>query len=348
MYTAKENTKSTSVVGFKKPAGAFFQPKLTMNEPGDVYEHEADAMADKVMRMTEVPANQDAFFKPAWSKPVSNVAQRKCQACEEEEQHIHRKETAAPTPAPAAACPVTCNLPIVLYSNTKNCGSGDDFKNHDMPGGPRGTLAAAAVWTYYSRLTDPELLDNMLHGMDGLESLAGAPGRAAAMNFYNSGLKEMNHDISTPIGAAANAAPSFISTATSVERAFQTIMTGMAAAPASNTCGAYSLNRSAVPRVDFPLPDPFDPRVLQNLLLKAVIGGTHGIEITLTALKIDCTAHTYSATVHYRICDNFGVDDQSDLYAPSLISFWVLQHMRSGHMAFVNNILLDRTFSGGF
>ena len=32
----------------------FFQPKLTINPPNDIYEQEADAMADKVMR---IPTN---------------------------------------------------------------------------------------------------------------------------------------------------------------------------------------------------------------------------------------------------------------------------------------------------
>jgi hypothetical protein len=71
----------------KKSLGAFFQPKLTVNHPNDHYEQEADAMADKVMRMTDTAANQHAFFKPA-----DNTIQRKCQACEEEDKFVHRKE----------------------------------------------------------------------------------------------------------------------------------------------------------------------------------------------------------------------------------------------------------------
>ncbi|CAN5180822.1 hypothetical protein BH09BAC6_BH09BAC6_30940 [soil metagenome] len=66
----------------------FFQPKLTINQPNDVYEQEADHMADKVMRMADPAAVQPGFFKPA-----TNAVQRKCQACEEEEKHVHRKES---------------------------------------------------------------------------------------------------------------------------------------------------------------------------------------------------------------------------------------------------------------
>ena len=56
------------------------QPKLTINEPGDIYEQEADAMADKIMRMSS----------PEAVKPVTGLIgtslQRKCSHCEEEEK----------------------------------------------------------------------------------------------------------------------------------------------------------------------------------------------------------------------------------------------------------------------
>lgn len=44
-------------------------------------------MADKVMRMADPAGSTNVFFKPA-----NNTLQRKCQACEEEEKHVHRKE----------------------------------------------------------------------------------------------------------------------------------------------------------------------------------------------------------------------------------------------------------------
>jgi hypothetical protein len=67
--------------------GAFFQPKHTVNQPNDIYEQEADAVADKVMRMPNPGYNDSSFFKPA---PA--IVQRKCQHCEEEEK-VHRKES---------------------------------------------------------------------------------------------------------------------------------------------------------------------------------------------------------------------------------------------------------------
>jgi len=62
----------------------FFQPKLNINQPGDIYEQEADAMAEKVILMSErVP-------KPFFSGAVTPL-QKKCGACEKEEEKIQRK-----------------------------------------------------------------------------------------------------------------------------------------------------------------------------------------------------------------------------------------------------------------
>lgn len=72
-----------------KTNGIFFQPKLTINAPGDEYEQEADAMADKVMRMSDDKA-ANRFFNPS---PLN--IQRKCQHCEEEESKMQRKESVA-------------------------------------------------------------------------------------------------------------------------------------------------------------------------------------------------------------------------------------------------------------
>jgi hypothetical protein len=93
---------------------SFFQPgivqaKLDVNEPGDMYEQEADAMADKVMR-TKATEYQ-GFFKPAPAliqrkhhgagelddeelhrKEIPSV-QRKCEHCEEEDEMLQRMES---------------------------------------------------------------------------------------------------------------------------------------------------------------------------------------------------------------------------------------------------------------
>src|SRR6476620_3963607 len=86
-----KNKKSLSSDYTQKKQSPFFkpfiQPKLTINQPNDIYEQEAEAVAEKVMRMT---ANENTFFKPA-----TNSIQRKCEACEEEEKQTQRKENSS-------------------------------------------------------------------------------------------------------------------------------------------------------------------------------------------------------------------------------------------------------------
>lgn len=62
--------------------GLPLQPKLAISTPGDIYEQEADRVADQVMRMPE----------PA--------VQRKYNTCEEEEK-IRRKPLASASPTKA-------------------------------------------------------------------------------------------------------------------------------------------------------------------------------------------------------------------------------------------------------
>src|SRR5437899_2924161 len=62
------HVKSPNSSALHKSGSPFFspaiQPKLIVNEPGDMYEQEADAMADKVMRMPAT-AEKKPFFTAA-------------------------------------------------------------------------------------------------------------------------------------------------------------------------------------------------------------------------------------------------------------------------------------------
>jgi hypothetical protein len=82
--TASKQNTACKFFGATKSNLPFIQPKLTINQPNDVYEQEADAMADKVMRMQQ-PGVQ--------LKPLSITGvQRKCAHCEEDEKKMQRKE----------------------------------------------------------------------------------------------------------------------------------------------------------------------------------------------------------------------------------------------------------------
>lgn len=79
-----KNNQSGSIMtsNLHKDLGqTFFHPKLTINQPGDIYEQEADAVAEKVMR---TPVHENRFFKPA-----VNPIQRKCDHCDKEEKKVH-------------------------------------------------------------------------------------------------------------------------------------------------------------------------------------------------------------------------------------------------------------------
>ena len=72
------------------------QPKLQINAPGDKYEREADAMAERVMRMPEPTVqrkctacekeNEEAIQRQTLGTLLSPMLQRKCAKCEEEEE----------------------------------------------------------------------------------------------------------------------------------------------------------------------------------------------------------------------------------------------------------------------
>ena len=72
----------------KVGAAPFFQTKLTIGQPNDKYEQEADAVADAVInKKEEQPTVQAKKITPV---PTSDFTQKKCEACEEEET-IQRK-----------------------------------------------------------------------------------------------------------------------------------------------------------------------------------------------------------------------------------------------------------------
>lgn len=90
MRTQDVIKKQNGIGGATKNLKPFFQTKLTVNQPGDVYEQEADAIADQVMRMPVLPAEHPGSTMA--KIPVSDV-QRKCPHCDEEEK-LQRKESA--------------------------------------------------------------------------------------------------------------------------------------------------------------------------------------------------------------------------------------------------------------
>lgn len=88
MFDSKTHSKtnengSTSRKTFFPEKKDLIQPKLTINQPNDIYEQEAEAAADKIMRMEDEETPQTKI------SPVS--VQRKCESCEEEENKVQMK-----------------------------------------------------------------------------------------------------------------------------------------------------------------------------------------------------------------------------------------------------------------
>ncbi|MBK6828971.1 MAG: DUF4157 domain-containing protein [Chitinophagaceae bacterium] len=72
----------TSATNEQKGKGAIIQPKLKVNVPGDSYEREADAMAEKIVQN---PIHQLGMSGTPFTSVSSNYIQRKCDKCKEDE-----------------------------------------------------------------------------------------------------------------------------------------------------------------------------------------------------------------------------------------------------------------------
>jgi hypothetical protein len=88
-------------------APPFFQPRLTVNTPGDAYEQEADALADQVMQMR----NGDAPVVQRMTMSSIGKVQRQCATCAAEDQEeLQRKETCVNDVGGHAAPPIVSDV----------------------------------------------------------------------------------------------------------------------------------------------------------------------------------------------------------------------------------------------
>lgn len=82
MFVNKNIDTSNSNTIHSKKSNTFFQPQLSINQPNDIYERQADAMTERIMRMPDNATASQPFFKPAIS-PVRST----CAHCGEEEKN---------------------------------------------------------------------------------------------------------------------------------------------------------------------------------------------------------------------------------------------------------------------
>jgi outer membrane protein OmpA-like peptidoglycan-associated protein len=236
-----------------------------------------------------------------------------------------------PAPAPGISVIGCPTLPYVLGTRGA-CASGADFTYHDFP-----SLSAfnTALVTPY-RLDSNFTLEYVM--LRELAVLAGAEGAAAEAHFTAGGGAKRTLGPGTTLGALAAASPSFAAALTVVDSAVQSQIAAQAATGTID-CSRLTMPPSALPAIGFTFSD--------GSTLKAVIGGTQGLEVDILSFIVDPVSRTYTIQFRFLICDDFGVDE-SDLYSPSLIAFWVLQHERSGYRPYVHELVVEPTVTHSF
>jgi outer membrane protein OmpA-like peptidoglycan-associated protein len=238
-----------------------------------------------------------------------------------------------PGPTPALTIVPCTTLPRQILHRPGGCSGGADFAFSDHPTLSWGDAAKVA----FARVsTDFALLNNM---RTELGILAGSEGFRMVSHFASGSGATLTHGPTTPIGSRALAAPSFHAMRRAAETDLERQLTGMAASGTVD-CNALTLASSAVPWLSFSLS-------ADGPMLKGIIGGTQGLTVWLQSFSVAPGTRNYMLELRYYICDDFGVDT-SDLYSPALISFWVLQHERSGFVPFMNGIDLTVTRGGTF
>jgi len=247
----------------------------------------------------------------------------------------------APPPPPSCAFPVS-------LGSARGCGTGPDFTHFDFPKITAASEAKLAAWAaahlspsfpytrgpFRSLVTDTECQIEM----DGvLRVFAGADGHRAFSRFTAGTGGTETHGPASTLGSNALVSGSFLAT---VARVKADIEAQLAAQASSGVLDACALSVTP-PATHFAFSD--------GTALKAVIGGTQGEELFATGFTGSIASRSYSIDLRFVICDDFGVSE-SDLYAPGLVAFWVLQHERSAtrYAPFINELDLPVTVTGTF
>lgn len=126
----------------------FFQPKLTVNTPGDAHEQEADHVADQVMRMR---SDEEPIAQRMPLTPVKGV-QRKCTECEEKEK-VQRAETGSGKTGGQSAPPIVSRVLSSGIGRPMDAGTrqfmenrfGQDFGQVRIHTGSQAAESAAAI-----------------------------------------------------------------------------------------------------------------------------------------------------------------------------------------------------------
>lgn len=235
--------------------------------------------------------------------------------------------------------PVVCNpcrftgvtTPLLLDTRTPaHYAGGPDF---DITPNPTSISVRDAIklapWIRDSDATLETVMNREL------TLLAGSVGSAMTTHFRGGSGSTYLHSSSSVLGALTHVSPSANAVFHNIETQMRTQFRVM---QAIGNIDANLFSLASVPHLHFTFSDP--------LPLKAVIGGSQGHEVYITGMRSlgNSTPCAYQIDVKLVLFDDFGVDT-SDLYSPSLIAFWILQHRRIGNRPFVNRLEMERTFT---
>lgn len=166
--------------------------------------------------------------------------------------------------------------------------------------------------------------------------LAGELGQRMVTRFMRGGGEGWRHEPGSELSSMAARSATFRNALNAVQaQLHQQVMAQKNAGHIDYT--RLRINPDAIPVISFTFAD--------GSMLKALIGGTQALKVTIRSFEVTPQATGYSATLRFEMYDNFGVDE-SDLYAPPLAAFYVLQHWHENHRPFVNNVVVDQSIAG--
>ncbi len=247
--------------------------------------------------------------------------------------------TGRPTPPPGP--PASCTFPVSLGS-ARGCGTGAEMDDFDFPTISAESAARLAAWASvvigspFRSLVPAFVCEAEMDLV--LIGIGGSAGHAAFSRFAAGTGGTATHGPGSTLGAMALVSGSFLATVAQVQADIEAQLAYQAYGGALDAC-ALSVTP---PQTGFDFSDGW--------ALKGVIGGTQGEELFATGFTGSIPLRSYSIDLRFVICDDFGVDE-SDLYAPGLFAFWVLQHergSRSIYVPFINELDLPITVSGTF
>jgi outer membrane protein OmpA-like peptidoglycan-associated protein len=243
--------------------------------------------------------------------------------------------TPAPTPPTPAPSPgitfIPCTAPFLIGSRGA-CGTGADFAFHDFPSTTTWQDVRLALSRRY-----PDWVNESKMKAE-LNLLAGSEGTDAFTHFASGTGTTRTHGTSSTLSTLAAGSGTFASALRTARSEINRQISSQAAGGTID-CSMLNIPSSSMPAIGFGFSD--------GSTLKAVIGGTQGLQVHVLGMTVNTSTRSYDMQLQFTICDDFGVDT-SDLYSPGLRGFWVLQHERSGYRPFINEIIVEPTFSGTF